>query len=47
LVEGSSNGGDDVGANMGKSSGVPDDGASDLVSESIMGSGNGSEWEAD
>ncbi|GJY36944.1 hypothetical protein Tco_0422322 [Tanacetum coccineum] len=37
LVEGSSNGGDDVGAGMGKSGGVPDDGASDLVWESMMG----------
>ncbi|GKC78125.1 hypothetical protein Tco_1128899, partial [Tanacetum coccineum] len=26
---------------------VPDDGASDLVWESMMGGGNGSEWEVD
>ncbi|GKF91926.1 hypothetical protein Tco_0275627, partial [Tanacetum coccineum] len=27
--------------------GVPDDGASDLVWESMIGGGNGSEWEVD
>ncbi|GJR81166.1 hypothetical protein Tco_0151951 [Tanacetum coccineum] len=47
LVEGSSNGGNDVEAGMGKCGGVPDDGASDLVWESMMGGGNGSEWEVD
>ncbi|GKC83685.1 hypothetical protein Tco_1139402, partial [Tanacetum coccineum] len=28
-----------------KSGGIPNDGASDLVWESMMGDGNGSEWE--
>ncbi|GKB69679.1 hypothetical protein Tco_0931091 [Tanacetum coccineum] len=52
LVEGSSKGGDDVGADIGRSGGVPDGGvpnggASNLVQESMMGGGNGSEWEVD
>ncbi|GKF42950.1 hypothetical protein Tco_0126292, partial [Tanacetum coccineum] len=32
---------------MGKSGGVPDDGASNLMWESMMGGGNDSEWEVD
>ncbi|GKC31466.1 hypothetical protein Tco_1038760, partial [Tanacetum coccineum] len=47
-VEGSSKGGDDVGAGISRSGGVPNGGvpnggASDLVQESITGGGNGSE----
>ncbi|GJZ02393.1 hypothetical protein Tco_0520354 [Tanacetum coccineum] len=38
LAEGSSNGGDEVGTDMGKGSGIPDDYASDLVGESMKGS---------
>ncbi|GJR87648.1 hypothetical protein Tco_0517588 [Tanacetum coccineum] len=45
LVEGSSNGGDEVGTDMGKGGGIPDDGASDLVWDSVKGCGNGREWE--
>ncbi|GJV83092.1 hypothetical protein Tco_1522990 [Tanacetum coccineum] len=41
LAEGSSNGGDEVGTDMGKGGGIPDDGASDLVGESMKGGGNG------
>ncbi|GKE51371.1 hypothetical protein Tco_1486527 [Tanacetum coccineum] len=41
LAEGSSNGGDEVGTNMGKGGGIPDDDASDLVGESMKGSGGG------
>ncbi|GKF72057.1 hypothetical protein Tco_0208171, partial [Tanacetum coccineum] len=41
LVEGSSNGGDEVGTDMGKGGDIPDDGASDLVEESMKGYGNG------
>nr|GFD62691.1 hypothetical protein [Tanacetum cinerariifolium] len=37
LAEGSYNGGDEVGFDIGKSSGIPDKGASDLVGESIKG----------
>ncbi|GKF88051.1 hypothetical protein Tco_0258928 [Tanacetum coccineum] len=40
LAEGSSNGGDEVGTDMGKGSGIPD-GASGLVGESMKGSGGG------
>ncbi|GKF05224.1 hypothetical protein Tco_0035892, partial [Tanacetum coccineum] len=43
LAEGSSNGGDEVGTDMGKSGGIHDDGASDLVGESMKGGGNGSD----
>ncbi|GJV56690.1 hypothetical protein Tco_1457695, partial [Tanacetum coccineum] len=39
--EGSSNGGDEVGTNMGKGGGIPNDGASGLLGESIKGGGNG------
>ncbi|GJQ99779.1 hypothetical protein Tco_0522764 [Tanacetum coccineum] len=39
-LEGSIKGGDEVGAGIGKSGGVPDGGASDLVRESMMGGGN-------
>ncbi|GKB13051.1 hypothetical protein Tco_0846974 [Tanacetum coccineum] len=41
LAEGSSNGGDEVGIGMGKGGGIPDDGASDLVGESMKGGGLG------
>ncbi|GJX80930.1 hypothetical protein Tco_0329079 [Tanacetum coccineum] len=49
---GSSKGGDDVGAGMGRSGcvpdgGVPNGGASNLVRESMMGGGNSSELEVD
>ncbi|GJY86944.1 hypothetical protein Tco_0500970 [Tanacetum coccineum] len=47
LPQGSSNGGDEVGTDMGKGGGIPDDGASDLVGESMKGGGNGREWEVD
>ncbi|GJY13358.1 hypothetical protein Tco_0382667 [Tanacetum coccineum] len=40
-IIGSSNGGDEVGTDMGKGGGIPDDGASDLVGESIKGGGGG------
>ncbi|GKF16068.1 hypothetical protein Tco_0057530 [Tanacetum coccineum] len=40
LPQGSSNGGDEVGTDMGKG-GIPDDGESDLVEESMKGGGNG------
>ncbi|GKC96591.1 hypothetical protein Tco_1162033 [Tanacetum coccineum] len=40
-VESRCKGGDEVGSGMGKSGGVPDDGASDLVWESMMGGGSG------
>ncbi|GKG33329.1 hypothetical protein Tco_0433488, partial [Tanacetum coccineum] len=41
LLEGSSNGGDEVGTDIGKGGGIPDDGASDLVGASMKGGGNG------
>ncbi|GKA10678.1 hypothetical protein Tco_0690111 [Tanacetum coccineum] len=42
LVEGSSNGGDEVGTDMGKGGGIPDDGASDLPNERMgLGGGDG------
>nr|GFC25221.1 hypothetical protein [Tanacetum cinerariifolium] len=40
---GGCNGGDEVEANIGKSSGVPDEGASNLVGGSMKGGGNGGE----
>nr|GFD56422.1 hypothetical protein [Tanacetum cinerariifolium] len=43
LVEGSCNGGDEVGADTGKGGGILDEGASDLVGESMKGGGNGGE----
>ncbi|GJX24980.1 hypothetical protein Tco_0231276 [Tanacetum coccineum] len=45
--EGSSKDGDEVGKGIGKIGGVPDGSVSDLVWESMMGGGNGSEWEVD
>ncbi|GJQ95644.1 hypothetical protein Tco_0006783 [Tanacetum coccineum] len=39
--------GDEVGKGIGKIGGVPDGSVSDLVWESMMGGGNGSEWEVD
>ncbi|GKG60532.1 hypothetical protein Tco_0612133, partial [Tanacetum coccineum] len=45
LVKSRCKGGDEVGSDMGKSGGVPDCGASDLVWENMMGGGNGSDWE--
>ncbi|GJV79688.1 hypothetical protein Tco_1515558 [Tanacetum coccineum] len=47
LAEGSNNGGDEVGIDMGKGGGIPNDGASSLVGESMKGGGNGREWEVD
>ncbi|GJU74813.1 hypothetical protein Tco_1266218 [Tanacetum coccineum] len=47
LAEGSSNCGDEVGTDMGKGGGIPNDGASGLVGESMKGGGNGREWEVD
>ncbi|GKB75566.1 hypothetical protein Tco_0942461, partial [Tanacetum coccineum] len=47
LAKGSSNGGDEVGTDMGKGGGIPDGGASDLVGESMKDGGNGREWEVD
>ncbi|GJU19732.1 hypothetical protein Tco_1153074 [Tanacetum coccineum] len=41
LAEGSSSGGDEVGTDMGKGGGIPNDGASGLVGESMEGSGGG------
>ncbi|GJZ71981.1 hypothetical protein Tco_0635832 [Tanacetum coccineum] len=41
LADGSSNGGDEVGTDMGKGCGIPDDGASNLVRESMKGDGLG------
>ncbi|GKD24378.1 hypothetical protein Tco_1230592, partial [Tanacetum coccineum] len=42
LAEGSSNGGDEVGTDMGKGGGIPDNGASDLPNERIgLGGGAG------
>ncbi|GKB57231.1 hypothetical protein Tco_0913417 [Tanacetum coccineum] len=41
LAEGSSNGGDEVGTDMGKGGGIPNDGASGLVGESMKGGGGG------
>ncbi|GKG44313.1 hypothetical protein Tco_0485751, partial [Tanacetum coccineum] len=46
-VESRCKGGDEVSSGMCKSGGVPDDGAFDLVWESMLGGGNGSEWEVD
>nr|GEY19683.1 hypothetical protein [Tanacetum cinerariifolium] len=40
---GSCNGGDEVEADIGKSSGVADEGASDLMGESMKGGGIGGE----
>ncbi|GKG56551.1 hypothetical protein Tco_0579875 [Tanacetum coccineum] len=47
LIKSRCKGGDEVGSGMGKSGAVPDDGASDLVWESMMGGSNGSEWEVE
>ncbi|GKG18903.1 hypothetical protein Tco_0376002, partial [Tanacetum coccineum] len=41
LAEGSSNGGDEVGTDMGKGGGIPNDGAPGLVGESMKGGGLG------
>ncbi|GJU50971.1 hypothetical protein Tco_1220526 [Tanacetum coccineum] len=41
------NGGDEVGTDIGKGGGIPNDGASGLVGESMKGGGNGREWEVD
>ncbi|GJT32764.1 hypothetical protein Tco_0118080 [Tanacetum coccineum] len=48
LAEGSSNGGDEVGTDMGKGGGIPDDGALTLmggvVEKTIHGVGTGELW---